>query len=470
MKGIRSKLWTGMMLLVVLMLLLLWLFQIVFLEQFYKGIQLNRIIDKSEVLIEALSKSDEPRIDADLLESLESFAYINNLNLEVTDIRGNSIIQVASGSEQQSPAGFRKSIKEMASQALSGEIVNTVVEHPRFNNQFWVLALPIENGEVTGSLILSAPLEPVEETASILKQQLIYISGILLVAAFVLAYVISRHFSKPLFEISQAAKAMSKGDFSVRIRTNRNDEIGQLASDINEMGKSLGKVDELRKELIANISHELRTPLSLIKGYAETIKDVTGENPEKRQKQLGIIIDESDRLAVLIRDVLDLSQLESGVVPMEARCFDLTSKVHGISQKFKDVAGDKGIVILTDIEAETMVYSDENKIEQILYNLIGNALIHSKTSPEIMIKATHEDHHIKVEIIDSGIGIPEEELSYIWDRFYKSADSKSGQTQGTGLGLAIVRRIFEAQGIRYGVESRPGKGTTFWFELKKCTS
>lgn len=470
MKGIRSKLWTGMMLLVVLMLLLLWLFQIVFLEQFYKGIQLNRIIDKSDVLIEALSKSSELSIDSEMLENLESFAYKNNLNLEVTDDRGGSIIQIASGSEQQSPAGFRKSIKEVASQALGGDIVNTIVEHPRFNTQFWVLAIPIGNMKVTGSLILNAPLEPVEETASILKQQLVYISGILLIAAFVLAYVISRHFSKPLFEISQAAKAMSKGDFSVRIRTNRNDEIGQLASDINEMGKSLGKVDELRKELIANISHELRTPLSLIKGYAETIKDVTGENPEKRQKQLGIIIDESDRLAVLIRDVLDLSQLESGVVSMEARCFNLTSKIHGISQKFKDVAGDKGIVILTDIEAETMVYSDESKIEQILYNLIGNALIHSKTSPDIKIKATQVDHYVKVEIIDSGIGIPEEELAFIWDRFYKSTDSKSGQTQGTGLGLAIVKRIFEAQDIRYGVESRPGKGTTFWFELKKCTS
>lgn len=470
MKGIRSKLWTGMMLLVILMLLLLWLFQIVFLEQFYKGIQLNRIIDRSEVLTMALAESDGLAIDFEMLEKLETFAFKNNLNLEVVDQRGGSIIQITSGSEQQSPAGFRKSIRELASRSLKGEIVNTVIEHPRFKNQFWVLAMPIMNDTIKGSLILSGPIEPVEETASILKQQLVYITGILLVAAFVLAFVISRHFSKPLFEISKAAKAMSKGDFSVRIKTNRNDEIGQLANDINEMGKSLGKVDELRKELVANISHELRTPLSLIKGYAETIKDVTGENPEKRQKQLGIIIDESDRLAVLIRDVLDLSQLESGVVPMEARCFDLTSKVHGISQRFKDVAGDKGIVILTDIESETMVYSDESKIEQILYNLIGNALIHSKTSPEIMIKATQEDHHIKVEIIDSGIGIPEEELSYIWDRFYKSADSKSGQTQGTGLGLAIVRRIFEAQGIRYGVESRPGKGTTFWFELKKCTS
>lgn len=470
MKGIRSKLWAGMMLLVVIMLLLLWLFQIVFLEQFYKGIQMNRIIDKSDILIETLSRPEELHIDSVMLETLESFAYKNNLDLEVTDNRGYSIIQIASGSEQQSPAGFRKSIKGIASQALKGEIVNTVVEHPRFNTQFWVVAIPIENTKVNGSMILSGPLEPVEETASILKQQLIYISGILLVAAFMIAFVISRHFSKPLFEISTAAKAMSKGDFSARITTNRNDEIGQLANDINEMGNALGKVDDLRKELIANISHELRTPLSLIKGYAETIRDVTGENPDRRRKHLNIIIDESDRLALLIRDILDLSQLESGVITMEPKCFDLKLKIEEISQKFKDVAEAKGVVILTDSEAEAMVYSDESKIEQILYNLIGNALIHSKVSPDIKIKTKHSTHLVKVEVIDSGIGIPEEELANIWDRFYKSSDSKSDHSQGTGLGLAIVKRIFEAQGIRYGVESKSGTGTTFWFELKKCTS
>ncbi len=472
MKSIRFKLWLGMMFLVSFMLLLLWLFQIVFLEQFYLEHQINRLSDKSSGWVQELEVLDdlsEISTNQSLRDSLDAFAYTYHLNLEVIDIEGKLVYEATSNADQQAPNMFRKSITEILNKALTGEKVLTTLEHPRFDTAFLVMGEPIvatvnSKATVTGVFILNAPLAPVSDTAYILKQQLILITIILLIVAFILAFMISKHFSKPLSQISRVAKEMSKGQFDTRIRKVSKDEIGQLAAHINEMGVELKRTDLLRKELIGNISHELRTPLSLIRGYAETIRDVSGEQTEKRNKHIGIIINESERLGCLIDDILKLSQLEVGAVKLDQKGFDLVQLLHKVQKGFEDLAVKKQISFEMKTDSSLLAMGDEARIEQVLYNLIGNAFQHTLAGGHIEVLLEKQASSIRVAVKDDGAGIPQEELGSIWERYYK-ASSTGEKISGTGLGLAIVKSILVAHQVRYGVESKIGAGSTFWFEL-----
>ena len=465
MKSIRMKLWSWLMLLVVAVLLLLWLFQVVFLEQFYYLMHFSSVEDQVTELVQSIE--DEQNLETalnntEILDRFEQLSESKNLGFEIIDTNGNSVVQYALAMEQM----FKRSLQDVTLTALSGEIVKTEIAHMRFGTEYWVLAMPIHSGskEVMGAIIITAPIESVAETTDIIKQQLIYITLILLLLASAIALLVSNQFSKPIVKISQAAKEISKGNFDVDLKIQSKDEIGQLSVDISEMGQSLGQIDRLRKELIGNISHELRTPLSIIRGYAETLRDVTGDIPEKRSKQLDIIVKESERLGHLIEDVLSMSQLESGVIALDFKCFDLVKTLGEMTNRF-DVVHD--IQLKCSLDAIS-VKADKARIEQVLYNLIGNAVQHSESHAPVELLVTEQGQSVKVEIKDYGHGISAEELPYIWDRFYQSKNTENGKPSGTGLGLAIVKAILVNHKVNYGAASEVGKGSTFWFTLTKC--
>lgn len=465
MKSIRMKLWSWLMLLVVSVLVLLWLFQVVFLEQFYYLMHFSSVEDQVTELVKSIEEAQnlESAINnTDLLDRFEQLSESKNLGFEIIDINGNTVVQYALAMEQM----FKRSLQDITLTALSGEIVKTKIAHMRFGTEYWVMAMPIHSGskEVMGGIIITAPIESVAETTHIIKKQLIYITLILLLLASAIALLVSNQFSKPIVKISQAAKEISKGNFDVDLKIQSKDEIGQLSADISEMGQSLGQIDRLRKELIGNISHELRTPLSIIRGYAETLRDVTGDNPEKRSKQLDIIVKESDRLGHLIEDVLSMSQLESGVIALDLKCFDLVKTLGEMTNRF-DVVHD--IQLKCNLDAIS-VKADKSRIEQVLYNLIGNAVQHSESQAPVELLVTEQGQSVKVEVKDYGHGISAEDLPFIWDRFYQSKNAETGKPSGTGLGLAIVKAILVTHQATYGAKSEIGKGSTFWFTLTKC--
>lgn len=464
MKGIRMKLWSWLMLLVIAVLVLLWLFQVVFLEQFYHLMHFRRIelevesfadgVREESAVITALGN------DA-LIGDLEAFAAAVNLNVEIYDEYGNSLYQQALITEHM----FKRSLGSIVGQALSGETVRTNIAHMRFESEYRVFAMPLisKTGLIDGCIVVTSPIEPIKETTDIIMQQLIYITLILLALASAIALGLSKQFSRPIEEISKAAKAIAKGHFDVRLNIKTNDEIGQLAHDVNEMGQSLGQIDRLRKELIGNVSHELRTPLSIIRGYAETLRDVTGDHPEKRELQLGIIISESERLAHLIEDVLSVSQLESDSTRLDVVPFDLLETVKAMVSRFEVM---KNIEILAP-QKTFKVLGDQKRIEQVLYNLIGNAISHTTMTESVSIQIRSVDGYSEVAVIDQGKGIPEDQLKVIWDRFHQVNDDASGKPKGSGLGLAIVKAIMEKHHCEYGVRSQLGEGSTFWFRLKE---
>ncbi len=461
MKSIRMKLWAWLMLLVVAILVLLWLFQVVFLEQFYETMHFNRIETRTDEIIKGL-ESETP-LDVALQKETVMFKIDNlsetmHVGIEIFDATGTALYQKSDVSEPK----FKKTIREAIDAALSGKRFETSATHMRFDSDYWVLAKPLKNSKaVVGCIIITTPIEAVAETTNIIKQQLIYITFILLLMASAIAFGVSKQFSKPIVKISQAAQALSKGNYDIHLDIQSHDEIGQLAEDIVNAGVSLGQIDRLRKELIGNISHELRTPLSIIRGYAETLRDVTGDNPEKRNRQLNIIIQESERLGRLIEDVLNMSQLQSGAAILNLKCFDIHKTAKDIRGRFNVV---HEIVIQCDLES-VYVSGDENRIEQVLYNLIGNATQHAATEEPVVISIVQFGNHVRVEVIDKGAGIPEEALKHIWDRFYQVKDTNDSKPVGSGLGLAIVKAILTTHKTAFGVKSILNQGTSFWFEL-----
>lgn len=465
MKSIALKLWSGMIALVVIMLVMLWIFQIVFLENFYTGIKVSEVKSKGYSVINKLETAGTIEFES----ALESFVNETNSSVEFLDSNGEILYNIGSnGSNAQIPMMMNNSRLDAINDITSGKEVTLSLIHPKFHNTFILIGLPLKlQNEFKGGLLISLPLAPVKDTASILKVQLFYITLILLFTALIFAYFLSRSFTRPILEITKVSEEMASGNFSVKIKSKNRDEIGRLASTINYMGEELSKIEQLRKDLIANVSHELRTPLSLIRGYAETIRDVTGNIPEKREKQLGIIIEESERLGLIVDDILDLSQIQAGYVKLNKTQFSINILLERVIKKFEILSEKTGVDIALETHGDTFVEADEIRMEQVMYNLVNNAFNHTERSGHIIIRAIENEETIRLEVADTGIGISEEDLTHIWDRFYKAEKTEKLKATGTGIGLTIVKTILESENFKYGVESTKGTGAVFWLEIKK---
>lgn len=464
MKSIRFKLWTGMMALTAIFLVILWLFQIVFLERFYTGMHISGAKKEAALVVEMADKEGGKVME----DRLETLSYKYNMSIELIDLQGRAVYRTGTmGAGGQMPMMMNGKREEVYQQVLSGKTAELLLTHPRFGNEFMMIGIPVEiPGTAAAGMIMNLPLAPVEDTAAILKQQLLYITLILSVASLLISWLISKNFTKPILNIKSVSESMAKGDFSARIHSRNRDEIGELASTINTMGEQLSKIEQLRKDLIANISHELRTPLSLIRGYAETIRDVTGEVREKREKQLGIIIDETERLSRIVDDVLNLSQLQSGYIKLEKSRFSAVEMVEAVIKRYEVLSDKAGVGISCRFSADAVLEADRGRIEQVFYNLINNAFDHTPPGGRVTVDTVLNAASVRFMISDTGTGISEEDIPRIWERFYKSNKTGSKRSAGTGLGLAIAKGILDAHQVLYGVESRKGFGTTFWFEVK----
>lgn len=228
------------------------------------------------------------------------------------------------------------------------------------------------------------------------------------------------------------------------------------------------KLDRLRKDFIANVSHELRTPLSMMQGYAEALQDEFGDNPEQRRELADIIHDETLRMKRLVNDLLDLAQLESGQFQMNFQNLDLTDIVRRVARKFQALAGDREIQLFVEVPAEPVyVQADADRMEQVFTNLMDNAIRHTGPNGTVTIALSDSGGHVQVRVSDTGSGIPEEDIPYIWERFYKADKARTRGSSGTGLGLAITRQIVLEHRGDIVVNSTVGVGTTFIVSLPR---
>lgn len=279
------------------------------------------------------------------------------------------------------------------------------------------------------------------------------------------AALFSRWFTRPMRQLSEGAREIADGNYDVQVPVVRNDELGLLGREFNHMAQEVKRSAQLEKDILANVSHDLRTPLTLIKGYAETVRDITGDDKAKRTEQCSIIVDETDRLSTLVNSVMELSKVSSGAEKLNPVDFDMSQLCFEVAGRYDAVCEQNGWTLQLEANKECMVRADPAMMERVLHNLLGNATHHMGADGVFVLRAIPMPNGgCRVEVEDHGPGIPPEELPHLFDRYYR-ARQDAGKT-GTGLGLSITKAILQQHDFPFGVNSTVGKGSTFWFEMK----
>lgn len=313
-------------------------------------------------------------------------------------------------------------------------------------------------------VLLSASMERIGQAADIIQRQLGVGSLILLAISVLLAFFFAGWFTKPLSALSDAAREMAKGNYTIQLPVTQKDEIGVLTQDFNTMAREVSRADALQKDIIANVSHDLRTPLTLIKGYAETIRDLNGDDVEKRNAQLNIIISESDRLSALVGSVMELSRLNAGTEKFEPVTFDLSDFCEELSYRYEDTCRKNGYTLQLCTPGERLITADPELMSRVLHNLLANAIAHIGADGVVLLRVQDTpDGGLLVEVEDHGSGIAKDELNHIFERYYRARQANG--RPGTGLGLSIVRAILVTHKYPFGVRSTEGQGSTFWFKI-----
>ena len=312
------------------------------------------------------------------------------------------------------------------------------------------------------SVLVSTSMSHVGEAGQVLSDMLPMAAVLVFCFALAAAWLFSQWFTKPLRAMSAAARQMAHGNYAVRVDANRRDELGALARDFNQMAKEVQRSAQMQRDLLANVSHDLRTPLTLIKGYAETVRDLTGDDAARRTDQLNVIVDETDRLSGLVNSVMELSKVSSGTEQPQRVRFDMSQLCEEVAQRYEAVCAQNGCRLQLQADEPAMVSADPAMMERVLHNLLGNAMHHVGEDGVFILRVVPKEGSARVEVEDHGAGIAPEDLPYIFDRYYRSR-SDAGKV-GTGLGLSITKALLRGHGFRFGVDSTVGKGTTFWFE------
>ena len=371
---------------------------------------------------------------------------------------------------------------EILPQSVSSEIKyrllnkddGTIISNVDLNNSEGIILAKCVKQEYGDMIYIPAYIfifsytEPIGTTLSIVNSISYICANIILLFACIISIVISSHIVNPLVKISKNAKSLIKGEFNMTVRHGEYDEIKTLTESLNAASAEISKTETLRNDLMANVSHDLQTPLTMIKAYAEMIRDLSGDNPEKRTKHLKVIIDETDRLTLLVNDILNLSKLESGVAEINLCVFDLSQLLKDIISRFSLLDSTRDYTVSLTAEDGIEINADQQKIEQVVYNLVNNAINYIGDDKTVAVRLYRkEGGAARFEVSDHGPGIPSEQIPYIWERYYKVDRSENYKrvVKGTGLGLSIVKEIFTAHGFAFGCDSVEGSGSTFWFEF-----
>lgn len=320
---------------------------------------------------------------------------------------------------------------------------------------------------VKGYVVIICDMSSIQKSCN----NLLNISYITAAIIFLLSVIILIFFTEmvyqPLTKITYATEQYASGNMHYEFQVDTEDEIGYLAACLNYMASEIARSEDDQKRFVANISHDFRSPLTSIRGYLEAILDDTIP-PEMYKKYLHIVLNETDRLTKLTNGLLTLNNLNTKGMLLDKTDFDINQVIRSTAATFEGLCRQKNIAIELVLTAQTMfVHADMEKIQQILYNLTDNAIKFSHQNSVIKIETSEKNNKLFISVKDSGIGIPKDDLKFIWDRFYKSDLSRGKDKKGTGLGLSIVKEIINAHGENINVISTQGEGTEFIFSLRQ---
>ena len=334
------------------------------------------------------------------------------------------------------------------------------------STSYYVFCSKVKNeafGEVY--VIVSTGQQSLISTLGSIRLQMLIVTAVVFVVSVIFSMYISTRLARPVNEMSRTAKKWAEGDKNVTFVASDYDEITELADALNYAKEGISKTGKMQSDLLANVSHDLKTPLTMIKAYAETIRDVAGNNKEKRDAFANVIIDESDRLTMLVNDILDLSKLQSDIDGLNLSRVDLSELLGRVLTRFNEFVKKDGYTLITDIEPNLYSKVDGKKIEQVFYNLIGNSINYTGEDKTVEVTLKRKGDKIVFETIDSGDGIPEDKVETIWEKYYSGSETHTRPVKGTGLGLSIVKTILKNHNLKFGVISKTGVGSNFFIEF-----
>ena len=481
--GIRWKIFMYLLAFVAILLALLWLMQIVYLNTFYKGIKKNELQQVctqllksaqsgslSEAMEEAARKSDLEVLLADMQGSIIVSAPANGRFALLTAEMFGEYLQAAREGGGSAQIEMEGDVRDMdPSQYEKAQPPHD--EGPgRFMMPFdrrmgaeSIVALELLkwNGE-EALLIVRSLVTPIDATVRTLRVQFVCIALILFLLSLLIALFMAKKISRPIIEMNSRALEMGRGNYDVRFPQTGYKEISELGTTLDHTAVKLKKAERIQQELIANVSHDLRTPLTMIIAYAEAMRDLPEENTAEN---LQVVIDEGKRLTALVNDLLELSKLQSGAESVRMQTYDLTESIQAVLKRYAKLVEQEGYEIRFEYGSHVWIRADEYKIYQVIYNFINNAIHYTGDNKKVVVRQLLKPDRVRIEVEDYGEGIKEEDLPYIWERYYKVDKAHKRSVNGSGLGLSIVKNILILHGADYGVKSSPGEGSIFWFEL-----
>lgn len=453
----------------IIMLGLLWVFQILLLNDFYRAIKIREIYSTTQIIEKNINNENLDDVLTPLIKNRDVCISVfdkNGQGVWYSNVMMNCVIHKLPSSVLYSFASEAVSDTDTYFEEFGpGKQTNSKafkVNRREFANSILLCKKVTDTSGNSFIIVLNSVIEPVFATTTTLRTQLIYITIVMIILSFLLSLIISKKIAKPIVNINNSAKRLPT-DYNIKFEDKGYKEISELADTLTCASAELSKVENLRREFIANISHDLRTPLTMISGYAEVIRDLPGEDTSEN---IQVIIDESKRLTGLVNDMLDISKLQDGAKELNITTFSLTDMISGILKRYSKLIEKDGYIFKFEKQENVLVTADELKLTQVIYNLINNAITYTGEDKVITICQTVKDSTVKVEISDTGDGISEDEIPYIWDRYYKAKNSHKRAKVGTGLGLSIVKNILTLQKSNFGARNNERKGATFWFELK----
>ncbi|MEB1806120.1 MAG: HAMP domain-containing protein [Bacillaceae bacterium] len=446
--GLKQRIWMSFILLMSLTVIAIFVLTYFLYEKFYVEKQISLLQHHGQAVATQYDQFSEA-------ELIEQIAWLDTV-LEANVIYTKDPMLLSGGLPFEIEIEETLITFEERQVLLEGETLVFIREHPRFAQDIVAVVIPIQgiNG-LDAALFLYMPLAAVYEPFESIRFILIGLVILTLIFISVVTRKITGFFIHPIEQMMEVTNQMADGDFSKRANINRKDELGQLATSINRMSYSLEQVESKRREFLSNVSHELRTPISYMKGYTEALE----EEMISQEKYIDTMKKETAYIGRLVHDLLDLAQLEGDSYPIIKVPLPFAQLIEDVVEKFEWHAKEKKINIQKNLDEEIIVEGDEDRLAQVISNVLNNAIRYSKEHGLINVVLSTINNEAVLVIADEGEGIPEEDVEKITERFYRVNKGRSRNDGGTGLGLAIVQQLVKLHDGRLMIDSEVGKGT-----------
>lgn len=483
-KKLKYNIWTYFILYTVIMILAIWILQVVFMDGYYqrvKQIELEKTGSELSYMMNNES-TDNDHIDkwvSTAIKASESGVYCYLCHEENDELIKESIYSyflredyeykpITVGTDElRGSQLFSDSILTLDDSGKSSVCYYYESGSSAGEKSFCVYVTRVSNDLGDSYLFLISPKTALSEAISVIQVQLAIVTVVVIIISFILSWAISTKLSAPIQKMSDTAKSWAEGDGTAVFSGESYEELSELAEALNYAKEGISKTGLLQRDLLANVSHDLKTPLTMIKAYAEMILDISGENKQKREEHTRVIIDEADRLAMLVNDILDLSKLQNGAGEDNFEQINLSELVERVVYRFSDFCTREGYKIDSFIEPDLFTVCNERQIEQVVYNLIGNSVNYTGKDMTVRVNLRKtQNGKLLLEIVDSGKGIEPELVDTIWEKYYRFSETHQRPVKGTGLGLSIVKTILKNHKLRFGVISKKGVGSNFFVEFK----